>query len=60
MLSNLHIKYHKIHEALVMFIMLWFTGSLFAQADRKFIRQGNREYEKEKYSESEISLQEGN
>jgi len=41
--------------ALVMFFMLWFTGSLSAQADRKFIRQGNREYEKEKYSESEIS-----
>jgi len=36
--------------------MLWYSGSLFAQADRKFIRQGNREYEKEKYSESEISF----
>jgi len=38
-----------------MFFMMWFTVSLSAQADRKFIRQGNREYEKEKYSESEIS-----
>ena len=27
---------------------------LSAQADRKFIRQGNRQYEKEKYSDSEI------
>jgi len=36
--------------------MLWYSGSLSAQADRKFIRQGNREYEKEKYSESEISF----
>jgi tetratricopeptide (TPR) repeat protein len=35
--------------------MLWYSCSLFSQADRKFIRQGNREYEKEKYSESEIS-----
>ncbi len=29
--------------------------SLFAQGERKFIRQGNREFEKQKYSESEIS-----
>jgi tetratricopeptide (TPR) repeat protein len=36
--------------------MLWYSGSLSAQADRKFIRQGNREYEKQKYSESEISF----
>jgi tetratricopeptide (TPR) repeat protein len=35
--------------------MLYFTGSLYSQADRKFIRQGNREYEKDKFSESEIS-----
>jgi tetratricopeptide (TPR) repeat protein len=35
--------------------MFCFTGSLYAQADRKFIRQGNREYEKDKFSESEIS-----
>ena len=27
---------------------------LSAQADRKFIRQGNRQYEKEKFSDSEI------
>jgi tetratricopeptide (TPR) repeat protein len=32
-----------------------FIGSLYGQADRKFIRQGNREYEKDKFSESEIS-----
>jgi len=29
--------------------------SLFAQGERKFIRQGNREFEKHNYSESEIS-----
>lgn len=29
--------------------------TLFAQGERKFIRQGNREFEKQNYSESEIS-----
>ncbi|MCX6328530.1 MAG: tetratricopeptide repeat protein [Bacteroidia bacterium] len=32
-----------------------FSGFTFAQADKKFIREGNREYDKEKFSESEIS-----
>jgi tetratricopeptide (TPR) repeat protein len=40
---------------LILLFMVCFTGSLNAQADRKFIRQGNREYEKDKFSESEIS-----
>lgn len=56
MLNKLHIRYCKLSGPLLMFFMLWYSGSLFAQADRKFIRQGNREYEKEKYSESEISF----
>jgi tetratricopeptide (TPR) repeat protein len=30
------------------------TQALHAQADKKYIRQGNREYEKNKFSESEI------
>jgi len=55
MFNILHIKYFKLSGSFLMFFLLWFSGSLFAQADRKFIRQGNREYEKEKYSESEIS-----
>lgn len=38
---------------IVSFLML--TLSLNAQADKKFIRQGNREYEKNMYSDSEIS-----
>lgn len=50
-----HIQCFKSGRLLLMFFMLWISGSLSAQADRKFIRQGNREYEKEKYSESEIS-----
>ncbi|TFG88963.1 MAG: tetratricopeptide repeat protein, partial [Candidatus Atribacteria bacterium] len=55
MFDKTHIKYNEKAGALILLFMLWFTGSLFAQADRKFIRQGNREYEKEKFSESEIS-----
>jgi Ca-activated chloride channel family protein len=38
--------------ALMLFI---FSGFTSAQADKKFIREGNREYDKEKFSESEIS-----
>jgi tetratricopeptide (TPR) repeat protein len=55
MFENNHIKYSGKSEALILLFMLCFTGSLNAQADRKFIRQGNREYEKDKFSESEIS-----
>ncbi len=38
-------------SAVILFVLY---GSLSAQADRKFIRQGNRNYGKGKYSESEI------
>jgi Ca-activated chloride channel homolog len=31
------------------------TGATFSQADRKLIREGNRQYSKEKYSDSEIA-----
>jgi Ca-activated chloride channel family protein len=55
MFNKNHIKYREKSEALILLFMLCFTGSLYAQADRKFIRQGNREYEKDKFSESEIS-----
>ena len=55
MLNKLHIKDFKLSRPLLVFFMLWYSCSLFSQADRKFIRQGNREFEKEKYSESEIS-----
>jgi tetratricopeptide (TPR) repeat protein len=34
--------------------MLLFKGLLWAQADKKYIRQGNREFEKNKFPESEI------
>ncbi len=45
---------HKPVTALLL-AMLLFSGSLSAQGERKFIRQGNREFQKEKYPESEIS-----
>jgi tetratricopeptide (TPR) repeat protein len=34
--------------------MLLFNTFLFAQSDKKLIRKGNREYDKEKYPESEV------
>jgi Ca-activated chloride channel homolog len=39
---------------LTLFFLLLFTGFARPQGDRKFIRQGNRAYEKDKFSESEI------
>lgn len=37
------------------FLLFAVTGLALAQADKKFVRQGNREYDKSKFSESEIS-----
>lgn len=39
---------------LILMLMFLFGGTSWAQADKKFIRQGNREYEKNKFQESEI------
>lgn len=39
---------------LLLALMIFFTGFSIAQADRKFIRQGNREYEKKNFPNSEI------
>ena len=36
-------------------LLLIFSASLNAQTDKKYIRKGNREYEKNKFSDSEIS-----
>jgi Ca-activated chloride channel family protein len=55
MFNKCHIKYCEKAGGLILLFMLCFTGTLNAQADRKFIRQGNREYEKNKFPESEIS-----
>ena len=49
------------HRNVSLILILFIVGimslpeSVSAQADKKFIRQGNREFEKNKYSESEIS-----
>jgi tetratricopeptide (TPR) repeat protein len=41
---------------IVIFTLFTFTTTaLFSQADRKLIREGNRQYSKDKYSDSEIS-----
>jgi Ca-activated chloride channel family protein len=52
-------KYHYIRlygrsGIIILVLMFYLTGISLAQADKKFIRHGNREYEKEKFSESEI------
>jgi Ca-activated chloride channel homolog len=44
-----------ILKSLIFCIFLVISVSLNAQADKKLIRKGNREYEKNKFSESEIS-----
>lgn len=53
LIGNIESRYKPV--AALLLALLWFGGSLFAQGERKFIRQGNREFQKEKYSESEIS-----
>ncbi|MCX6254861.1 MAG: tetratricopeptide repeat protein [Bacteroidia bacterium] len=45
-----------IFNSLLIFALLIFSATINAQSDRKFIRQGNREYEKKKFSDSEISF----
>jgi tetratricopeptide (TPR) repeat protein len=37
-----------------LFFLICFSGPAWAQADKKFIRQGNRVYDKDKFPESEI------
>ena len=42
-------------KSLILFVLLISSANLIAQTDKKFIRKGNREYNKSKYSDSEIS-----
>lgn len=42
-------------KSLIFCVLLAVSISLSAQTDKKYIRKGNREYEKSKFSESEIS-----
>jgi Ca-activated chloride channel family protein len=39
---------------LTLILVILCAGTLHAQSDKRYIRQGNREYEKKKFSESEI------
>ncbi|MFZ0280282.1 MAG: tetratricopeptide repeat protein, partial [Bacteroidales bacterium] len=43
------------YDILLVFAFLLIPVFAFAQVEKKYVRQGNREYEKNKYSESEIS-----
>lgn len=53
MKEKFNIPVHSKYTAMICgFLLLSIISS--AQTDRKFIRQGNRQYEKNKYSESEI------
>ena len=42
-------------KSILFCVSLIASVSVYGQSDKKFIRKGNREYEKNKYSESEIS-----
>ena len=38
----------------VVIILALFTLNVFSQAERKFVRRGNRQYDDKKYQEAEI------
>jgi Ca-activated chloride channel homolog len=41
-------------RSILLFFLMVISVSLYAQTDKKYIRKGNREYDKSKYSDSEI------
>ena len=45
---------------LIFIIIIFFPLTLNAQSERKYIRQGNREYNKEQFEESEVSYRRAN
>ena len=49
------LDYKSLHKSLIFCVFMIITATLNAQTDKKFIRKGNREYEKNKFSDSEIS-----
>lgn len=53
MIVNLNISARLI-KALPVVCLMMISVTSFSQADKKFIRKGNREYKKENFSESEI------
>jgi len=44
-----------LSNMLLILVYIFFSVSVNAQSDKKYIRQGNREYEKNKFPDSEIS-----
>jgi Ca-activated chloride channel homolog len=52
--NNIILNRGKIINLVILGILM-LSETLNAQSDKKFIRQGNREYEKNKFAESEIS-----
>src|SRR5664280_3554361 len=56
MYSVIHIREKmSILKSFLLFSFVIFSATLNGQTDKKFIRKGNREYEKNKFSDSEIS-----
>jgi tetratricopeptide (TPR) repeat protein len=56
MVEEKHTYFHGLKPAVLIVILLFSSVVLtYAQADKKFIRKGNHEYEKEKFPDSEIS-----
>jgi Ca-activated chloride channel homolog len=54
MLEELKICDRGLFNSLMIFAFLILSVSAYAQADKKFIRQGNREYKNNKFADSEI------
>jgi Ca-activated chloride channel family protein len=51
-----YVKGEYLHQGiLILLLFLMLSGLANAQADKKYIREGNKEFEKGKYAESEIS-----
>jgi tetratricopeptide (TPR) repeat protein len=44
-----------LKPAFTLLVVILFSLTAYSQADKKYIRKGNREFDKEKFSESEVS-----
>lgn len=55
MFRKINIRYLLFINSLLMSLFFLLPGTLNAQKDKKYIRQGNKEYEKNNFSESEVS-----
>ena len=55
MVREKNITNRRLVNILLTCAFMFFPVALYAQSDKKYIRQGNKEYEKNKFSDSEIS-----